>query len=65
MKIIKKPEPVKCENCGCVFEFDEKDIRTNYYYLDHHAFLGLLPMTKRCTGVRCPVCNELYVIKEC
>lgn len=63
MKIIKKPESVKCENCGCVFEFDEKDIRSDWY-LDPNAFLGLLPMSKRCMGVRCPICNDLYIIRE-
>lgn len=64
MKIIKKPDPVKCEICGCVFEFDEKDIRTDYY-LDSHASPGLLPTMKQCIGVRCPMCNELHIIKEC
>lgn len=63
MKIIKSPNPVKCKNCGCVFEFDRKDIRTDYYW-DPHAFLGILPMSKRCVDVHCQICNDLYIIKE-
>ena len=64
MKVIEKPESVKCESCGCVFEFDKEDIR-NDYYLDPHAFLGLLPRIKQCIGVHCPVCGELHIMKEC
>lgn len=61
MRIIKNPEPIKCEKCGCVFEYNEQDIKDDYF-LDYGAFLGILPLSKRCKGVRCPICDNLYVV---
>lgn len=63
IKIIENPEPVKCENCGCVFTFDKEDVKTDWYW-DPQAFLGILGLSKRCEGVRCPICNHLYVIRN-
>ena len=62
MRIIKNPEPIKCEECGCVFEYSEQDIKYDYF-LDYGGFLGILPLPKRCKGVRCPICSNLYVVK--
>lgn len=49
MKIIKSPENVvKCEICGCVYQYDTKDIKTKY--------------TDECNFVECPFCARVYIV---
>jgi len=62
INIIEGPEPVTCKNCGCKFTFEAEDVK-NDRYLDKYGFLGMLPLTKSCRAVRCPICNEPYLIK--
>lgn len=62
IKIIEGPEPVICENCGCKFTFEAEDVKYDRY-LDRYGFLGMLPLNKSCRTVRCPICNEPYIIQ--
>lgn len=63
VKIIKNPEPVKCDNCGCIFSYEASDVQHDVY-MDRYGFLGMLPLSKRCKAVRCPICNEPYIIQR-
>lgn len=49
MKIIKSPEKVvKCERCGCVYQYDTKDVKTEY--------------ANGCDFVECPLCAKVYAV---
>lgn len=63
-KIVTPPKPIKCPECGCEFTFDAEDIKCDSYW-NPSAFLGILGLSQSCRGVRCPVCNHLYVIEKC
>ena len=62
IKIIENPKPVTCSNCGCKFTFEASDVKLDKY-IDEGAFLGILPLTKMCKSVRCPICNTPRIIK--
>lgn len=63
IKILEGPEPAVCSNCGCKFTYEASDVKSDMY-LDRYAFLGILPLNKHCRAVRCPICNEPYVIQS-
>lgn len=62
MKIIKGPDPITCDNCGCVFEYDVNDV-VNDWQMKEGAFLGMLPLARKCTTINCPVCKHKIIIE--
>ena len=62
MKIIKGPDPITCNNCGCVFEYDSNDVNDDWQ-MKEGAFIGILPLSRRCTTVICPVCKHKIIIE--
>jgi len=60
MRIIKNPDMITCDICGCVFEITEKDVCTD---------LGGVYMTGPTTTkgqkfVFCPICKTRIYLKE-
>ena len=62
MKIIKGPDPISCDNCGCVFEYGVDDV-INDYQMKEGVFLGMLPLGRKCNTVICPVCKHKIIIE--
>ena len=63
MKIIKGPDPITCENCGCQFEYDKDDVIVNDVEMRDGAFIGILPLSKHCNSIRCPICNHKIILE--
>lgn len=62
MRIIKRPDPKCCYNCGCIFEYDACDVKNDIQIKDG-AFLGILPLARNCKTVECPVCKYRNIIQ--
>ena len=62
MRIIKGPDPIECDNCGCQFEYSKEDIIDDWD-MKEGAFLGMLPLTSRCNTVRCPICKHKIILE--
>ena len=62
MRIIKGPDPITCNNCGCQFEYSKEDV-INDSDKKEGAFIGILPLSKPCNTVRCPICNHKIILE--
>jgi len=62
MKIIKGPDPITCNNCGCQFEYDTNDIIDDCQMKDG-AFLGILPLVRNCNTIKCPCCGHKIILE--
>lgn len=61
MKIIKQGKPLECFSCGCVMEYESKDIR----YAKSKEDIGILIpryKTVEYPYVECPCCNKRVYI---
>lgn len=62
MKIIKDGKLVKqvtCSYCGCVYEFEGKDVLKK---IDYATSIVYSKPTRK--YVQCPQCNEVYYLKK-
>lgn len=65
MRIIKSPNRVTCDKCGCIFEFGQSDV--NEITKVHREDVGIIfPIYKtvkyHVTYVECPICGYQHEI---
>lgn len=65
VKIINKPERITCNKCGCVFEFDNSDVKESMkiHLVDIGIILPKYESIKYCIKyVNCPICRYSHEI---
>ena len=62
MRIIKGPDPITCNNCGCQFEYSKEDV-INDWGMKEGAFIGILPLSRPCNTIKCPICNHKIILE--
>ena len=59
MKIISKGNKnVECERCGCIMEYDSKDIKTKIIYVGVSTWFKHLTKPVESVYIECPQCNK-------
>lgn len=65
MRIIKNPNRITCDKCGCIFEFKKSDVNeiTKVHREDVGIILPIYRTVKyHITYVECPTCGHQYEI---
>lgn len=65
MMIIKTPNHITCDKCGCIFEFEKSDVKevTKSHREDVGIILPIYRTVKyHITYVECPTCGHQHEI---